>query len=361
MHAILLQMAALPLTMSHHTLKLLSEIDVIQRFLPMHRIQRLHINIGYFITVMLTLAVTGFVTFFGTLCRDSREGGSHFKPPKFKNEHDCRKFETEIFITGMMIFALTLLIAGTAIFRARIPYWVFICTHQLVFVWFAVAIAHTVDDQQRTNHRNPRKSDSADEPHTLKRSQTWPWCLGSLALYWLDRLYLSTSQRYDDSSIVKAILRETSHTKSIELHVSKPLALDGWRPGQHFLLRDSKISPIFHPFSCCGEDENGVLKFLIKVRNESVPLLQQRTWTMAFYDRLQRVSKDVDKAIEDPEEDDEDTVKRVEVVPRGKADGSITLQGPYGTPPEFWKDFEHVIFSADIKVWNPSLDFIFIF
>jgi len=340
MHAIMLQMGALPLTMSHYTLKSLSEIDVVQRFLPMHRVQRLHVNIGYFITIMLTLAVGGFLTFFGTLCRDSREGGSHFKPPDFKNENDCVKFESEIFLTGIVIFGMTLLIAGTAIFRSRLPYWVFICSHQLVFVWFAVAIAHTVDDQQRTNHGEPRKSDSANERKTLKRSQVWPWCLGSLAWYWLDRTYLSTQHRFQ-AQIIKAVLRETPgrRSKSIELHVQKPPALQGWRPGEHFLLRDPRISPIFHPFSCCGAmHDDLVLKFLVKVQ-ESSRTWRKRTWTEALYDRLYTMAQTFKKE----EAGLFRLEQKIEVVPRGAVDGAVTLQGPYGTPPDFSADFDHVI------------------
>jgi len=240
----------------------------------------------------------------------------------------------------MIIFAMTLVIASAAYLRARIPYWVFVTSHQLVFVWFAVAIAHTVDDQQRTNHREPRKSDNAAEPETLKRSQVWPWCLASLTLHWIDRFYLSTEQRFADCQILKATLRQSEHARSIELSVSASSSRRTqmrWRPGQHFLLRDSKISPIFHPFSCCGSgDDEDAIKFLMKVRGPN-------SWTATLYDRL------ADLNPPKPEDFDADSgqlkcaAKKIEVEPRTSFDAAITLQGPLGTPPDFTQDFDHVI------------------
>lgn len=315
MHAIMLQMSVLPLTMCHHTLESLAD-TILQRFVPLHRVQRLHIFIGTFVSTMLVFAVGGFLTFFGMLCRDSRNGGSKWKPPDFENENDCKKFNSEIFITGMIVFGMTLIIGATSLFRARLPYWVFICCHQLVFVWFAVAIAHTVDDMQRTNHAEPRKSNAASNPNTLKRSQVWPWCIASLVLYWTDRLYMSTTRRFD--AVIRSSEATSSTKQVVEIKIRRPPGVT-WRPGQHFLLRVPSLSPIFHPFSCWsapGASDDEALKFLIKVAGG---------WTKGLREELILAQ---DKAVDDWSLNN---------------DVPVVVQGPYGSLPQFGRDFDHLI------------------
>ena len=73
----------------------------------------------------------------------------------------CDKFTDEIMITGYFILAFLLSIGGTSYFRHSIPYELFYAIHHLVFIMYAVAVAHTFDSVQRNDQRN--------------RSQTFRW------------------------------------------------------------------------------------------------------------------------------------------------------------------------------------------
>ena len=63
--------------------------------------------------------------------------------------------------TGLCIFALLVIVGVTSYLRHRIPYEVFYYVHHLVFVMFALTIAHTMDNVARRG---------------TKRSQTFMWC-----------------------------------------------------------------------------------------------------------------------------------------------------------------------------------------
>jgi len=147
MHAILFQMALIPLTMSRFSIATLSG-SVLDRFIPMNRMLRMHIHLGYTMVIVVFFATVLFFAFFGTLCR---RGEQAF----------CDKFTSEIMCTGYGILASLLIVAITAHFRHRIPYELFYVIHHLVFVMYAITVAHTFDNQQRQNE--------------AQRSQTFKW------------------------------------------------------------------------------------------------------------------------------------------------------------------------------------------
>ena len=57
----------------------------------------------------------------------------------------CKKFSSEIFITGLVILACTLIVLGSSFFRGRLPYNVFYCLHFFVFIMYLFATLHTLD------------------------------------------------------------------------------------------------------------------------------------------------------------------------------------------------------------------------
>ena len=140
MHAILLQMALIPLTMCRFSIAALSE-SILNRFLPLNRSLRMHIHLGYTMITIIFLATVFFFIFFGILCRDGEQSF-------------CDKFTEEIMITGYLIFVFLLFIVGTSYFRHNIPYEVFYAIHHVAFIMYAVAVAHTFDAVQRNDQRN---------------------------------------------------------------------------------------------------------------------------------------------------------------------------------------------------------------
>jgi len=147
MHAILFQLALIPLTMARYSISTLSG-SVLDRFIPLNRTLRMHIHLGYTMVTVVFFATLLFFAFFGVLCGN---GEQDF----------CDKFRSEIMCTGYGILACLLIVAGTSYFRHVIPYEVFYVVHHLVFVMYAITIAHTFDVQSRTNQ--------------AERSQTFKW------------------------------------------------------------------------------------------------------------------------------------------------------------------------------------------
>jgi predicted ferric reductase len=148
-HAILFQMALIPLTMSRFSISSLSE-SILNRFIPLNEVLRIHAHLGYTMTIITFIATFYFFTFFGYLCADG-------------DQPACTALTSEIMITGYTITVLMILITGIAAFRNRIPYEVFYYTHHLVFILYAVVVLHTYDNQQRKH------------THEKERSQTYKW------------------------------------------------------------------------------------------------------------------------------------------------------------------------------------------
>lgn len=152
MHAILFQMALLPLTMARYAISSISG-TFLEQFIPLKRTLRMHIHLGYTMILFVFLGTVLFFGFFGTLCR---RGEQAF----------CDKLTSEIMITGLVIIGSLLVILATSYFRYHIPYEVFYVVHHLVFIMYVVTIIHTLDVEQRTG-----KAD---------RSQTFKWFSSTL-------------------------------------------------------------------------------------------------------------------------------------------------------------------------------------
>ena len=87
MHAILFQMALIPLTVSRFSIAALSE-STLNRFVPLNRAVRIHIHLGYTMVSIVFLATIFFFIFFGILCADGEQAF-------------CDKFTDEIMITRL--------------------------------------------------------------------------------------------------------------------------------------------------------------------------------------------------------------------------------------------------------------------
>jgi hypothetical protein len=93
MHAILLQLAILPLTMSHLAISEGSQ-TFLKRFIPFNDLLKYHIRVGYCFMVLLLGTTLVFISFFGVLCANGEQ--------KF-----CDNFTSEIMITGYVIFSVS--------------------------------------------------------------------------------------------------------------------------------------------------------------------------------------------------------------------------------------------------------------
>ena len=99
MHAILFQLALLPLTMSRYTIAYLSQ-TALSRFFPFNRLLAIHYHLGYVLVSFVFLATVFFFAFFGLLCSDGEQAF-------------CDKFKSEIMITGeWLIRVLFVPVAG---------------------------------------------------------------------------------------------------------------------------------------------------------------------------------------------------------------------------------------------------------
>ena len=152
MHAILFQLALIPLTMSRLSIAASSD-SLLTRFVPLNRAVRIHIHLGYTLVSIVLFATIFFFVFFGLLCANGEQAF-------------CDKFTQEIMITGYCVLALLLAIGISSYFRHSIPYELFYAIHHVVFIMYAIVIVHTFDSVERNNERN--------------RSQTFKWFSASL-------------------------------------------------------------------------------------------------------------------------------------------------------------------------------------
>jgi predicted ferric reductase len=250
MHALLFQMALLPLTMCKYSVMQLVQ-SPLRNYIPFNRITRMHIHIGYVLVGIVFLATLFFFTFFGMLCQEQKDGTE--KLGKRGERTFCLKFVDEIMITGYCILGFCLILAGTSYFRARIPYEIFYGVHHLFLVIFCITIAHTVDAEQRHQRQN--------------RSQAWKWIALPLVYYITDRFYMYMSQRFSLSIAEATALADSvdgSGAKVVVLRLNKPAHFP-FQPGQYVSLNISSIDPTWHPFSIGSDDSNSTLDFYIEV------------------------------------------------------------------------------------------------
>ncbi|CAJ1964502.1 unnamed protein product [Cylindrotheca closterium] len=284
MHAILFQMALLPLTMARFSIASLCDSSL-NSILPLNRTLRMHIHLGYTMIFIVFWAVIFFFTFFGLLCSDGEEAF-------------CEKFTEEIMITGYCILAFLLLVGFTSYFRHSIPYQIFYAVHHAVFVMYFVTIAHTLDVKAREGG---------------ERSQTFKWFSASVLFYFCDRAAMYLNHRYYAEMTSSAVVEGTNGSRMIILKLKRP-TLFQFKAGQSALLRIKGIEMHWHPFSIASGPESDELEFYIEVYGAS-------SWTSQLWDLL------IDEeGIHDPH-----------------ARLFVEVKGPYGTSLASTDDYTHVL------------------
>ena len=271
--------------MARFSIAALSE-SVVDRFVPLNRSVRIHIHLGYTMVLIVFLATVFFFVFFGVLCA----GGE---------EDFCAKFTSEIMCTGYGILASLLIIGGTSYFRHRIPYELFYSIHHLVFVLYAITIAHTFDSAQRNNERN--------------RSQTFKWFSATLLYYICDRAAMHLNHKYRARLVASSAVTGNNGSRMIILKLQRP-ALFQFKPGQYAYLKISEIDEHWHPFSIASEPASSYIEFYIEVFSD-------KSWTGKLWSML----------ASDGEGGYSHRIIEFEIM------------GPYGTSLAKMEDFSHAI------------------
>lgn len=298
MHAILFQLGLLPLTMCRLIISKASNTFV-NTIIPFNEMLKCHIAIGYMLVLMLFFTIVVFLMFFGVNCAD---GDQTF----------CTNFFTEIMITGYVIFLLFLSVAVTSYLRTVIPYRFFYVYHHLVFIIYALTIAHTIDHVQRTKGG---------------RSQTFKWFTMSILLYLTDRASMYLNHRYKSRILLNesSVIASQDGKKMVILEVQKP-DLFYFQPGQYFYLKIPSIDNIWHPFSVASSPESNRIVFYIEVFGE-------KSWTKKLFDKLS-TSSDGDA------KNDKVDVFDLNIGP-DIYDDAIEVMGPYGTKLGTMKEHSH--------------------
>ncbi|GFH55403.1 hypothetical protein CTEN210_11879 [Chaetoceros tenuissimus] len=257
MHAILYQLAILPLTMCRLLIANFSETFV-SKIIPFDEMTRCHIGIGYTFAFLLLVTIIVFLMFFGVVCNS---GDQNF----------CKKFTTEIMITGYVIFVAFMTVAVTSFFRYKIKYRIFYVIHHVVFVAYILVILHTIDIVERKNG---------------ERSQTFKWFSASILLYATDRCTMYLAHRYD-STITSAVTIDSGEKdgRLVILKLKKPSMLT-FAAGQYVYLKVPMVDNLWHPFSIASSPDNEVMSFYIKVYGE-------KSWSGKLFDMLQEELQDV--------------------------------------------------------------------
>jgi len=281
-HAILFQASLIPLTMSRFSIAALSE-TFLDRFIPLNRAVRIHMQLGYAMVLIIVLAALLFVAYFGALCGQGEQVY-------------CDGLKSEIMITGYAMTALTLLVASTSMLRNRIPYEAFYYIHMLVFILYALIVLHTIDGVQRVQKR---------------RHQTFAWVTLTLLYYFCDRAVLHINHRYKCRLISSSTVAGRGGPSTVVLKLRRPVLFD-FKPGQYALVRVPEIDPHHHPFSIASGPSSSCLEFYIEVFGEG-------SWTKKLFDMLR------DHAAKNKNEKPVD----------------IEVMGPYGSSLGKTEDYSH--------------------
>lgn len=362
MHVILFQLALIPLTMSRFTISALSSASsggasgggggssslgvagpgsLINTFVPLNRMVRMHIYLGYLIITVLIVSTLFFFIFFGILCANGEEAF-------------CQKFRSEIMITGYVIMSFFLIIGITSYLRHRIPYEYFYNIHQMVFILYALIIVHTFDVKQRSGQQ--------------QRSQTFVWFSATLLYYVCDRAALKFQHFYGNARILSCSTVEGKNTtttlagqhvttsatlsrvggvrRMLLLKLKRP-PLFSFQPGQYAYLRVPKISSTqWHPFSIASGPSSSNLEFYVEV-------FEPGSWTDQLWNLL--VQEQPKSPVSDEEHVEEalQAVKGLRMGTQGFNDkGSIALNvctvsidimGPSGSGLANTQDFSHAL------------------
>ena len=251
MHAILFQMALLPLTMARQSVAALSMTYFGKKFLPLHKVVAMHIHLGYVMVSFVFASTILFFVFFGQACAQQKSG----KEPTPGGKHTfCHKMTSEIMATGLAIMGCLLLVAATSYARNRIKYEIFYYVHHFVFIMFALAIAHTLDDKARRGQ---------------VRSQNFKWFSASLVWYLTDRLQAAFNTR--DCDVVECVALgddEPESRKVVHMRVLRPRTFI-FRPGQYVFINDRNIDYTWHPYSIASSPHEDTIDFYIEVMSTS--------------------------------------------------------------------------------------------
>jgi hypothetical protein len=253
MHAILLQMSLLPLTMARYSIAFLSETFV-AKFVPFQRVTAMHIHLGYTMVFIVFFATVLFFTFFGQGCVQQKSGLEPLDPNGKMNF--CELMTSEIMNTGYGILAILLIIGATSYLRNVIPYEVFYVTHHLVFVMFFIAIAHTFDDKARAGQ---------------SRSQNFKWFTASLIWYLSDRAFMVYNTETAPVVEWKALSGDDdgddSKGRMLIVRLKRP-AHWKFQPGQFVSICASSLLGDYswHPFSIGSSSTDPTLDLYIQVQ-----------------------------------------------------------------------------------------------
>jgi predicted ferric reductase len=283
MHAILFQMALLPLTMARSTVAYLSQTYVGRKYIPLHKVVAMHIHLGYVMVGFVFGSTILFFIFFGQGCVQQKSGK---EPSPNGVKTFCKKMQSEIMITGLTIMGCLLLVAVTSYLRNRIKYEIFYIIHHFVFIMFALAIAHTLDDAFRRGQ---------------VRSQNFKWFSASLVWYFTDRMHALMNGR--DCRTVEATALgsgESESRKVVRLSIERPKMFI-FQPGQYVFIAIKSIDVHWHPYSIASAPLDDTIDFLIEVMATS-----KVDGTDSWTHKLWRMIKAGDKPI-------------------------VSIVGPYGT------------------------------
>lgn len=274
MHAILLQLTLIPLTMSKALISRLAAVPLFGGGFPFARVLNLHVQLGYTFCILMVAATALFFGFFGKLCVDHRAGEDPLD--------GCAKMRTEIMVTGLVIFGITVVVLVTAYIRHRIPYELFYIPHLLTLMMYLVAVLHTNDDKVREDG--------------VQRSQTGLWFGWSIAVYACDRVYRVLSTHW---SLPITSIQVIADSSAVILRVARPPGFT-FQPGHYASLNIPMLGSMWHPFSIGSAPDDLDLVFLIETKGEG-------SWTDAL---------------------------RGDKFRRGLAESSLSvhLRGPFGTP-----------------------------
>jgi len=286
MHAILFQMALIPITMCRCSIAALAE-SAVNKVIPLNRALAMHIHLGYTMIIILFLATVFFFFFFGLLCSEGEQ--------KF-----CDNFTTEIMITGYCILGTLLLIAFTSHFRHKISYEIFYALHHVVFLMYIITIAHTLDVEQRRGEK--------------ERSQTFKWFSSTLLYYFCDRMAMYMNHRHQTKLIGSSVVWGKKGSKLIILNVKRP-ALFEFNSGQYAYLRINAINNEWHPYSIASRPDSLTLQFYIEVH-------EGKTWTKQLWNLFY----------------DEATLKRNDAESL-----KIEVMGPYGSSLSRGQKYSHIL------------------
>lgn len=251
MHAILFQMALLPLTMARSTVAYVSQTYFGKKFIPLHKVVAMHIHLGYTMVGFVFASTVLFFVFFGQGCADQKSGK---EPSPGGVQTFCKKMTSEIMITGLVIMGCLLLVAVTSFLRNRIKYEYFYVVHHLVFVMFALAIAHTLDDAFRKGQ---------------VRSQNFKWFTASLMWYFTDRMHAVMNGRECRVVESNAIgTEDTDGRKVITLRLQRPKTFL-FSPGQYVFLSIKGIDHHWHPYSIASAPSDDTIDFFMEVMSGS--------------------------------------------------------------------------------------------